>query len=408
MKKILFIIIIGSITSLCHSQSINIQNAYSSYKQEIDGKKTKLSEAKYFIDLAYTNESTSNNPKMWNYRSKIYLEIMINNKDIDVDAVFKASEAHIRCLDRDKKGRIVVRKWTREEDIIDGLIQCGYALFNEAITDYTNGDYLKAIDKYSEIFKIIPIDKDNLLKRGNIVPDAIYKNLYLAAKGLENTEMQLEYLQKSIDNNTNDPLIYYYISTVYTSKKDFKTALKYIQEGKHIFSSEIILINSEIDLLMKLGSSSEEIITKLSEAIELDNSNEILYIIRSQQYSLVSNFSNAEKDLLEAIDINPESSSANNNIASLYLSMTEPIVKELNETSYTNSSKIKSLKFDIAELHKKVLPYLEKYLYLNEIEVKEGKSSYDKAALNTLATIYYGLNMESKSNELRNKLELMK
>ena len=40
---------------------------------------------------------------------------------------------------------------------------------------------------------------------------------------------------------------------------------------------------------MKMGSSTEDIITKLSEAIDLDNSNEILYIIRSQMYSKIEN-----------------------------------------------------------------------------------------------------------------------
>ena len=46
---------------------------------------------------------------------------------------------------------------------------------------------------------------------------------------------------------------------------------------------------------------------KLSEAIDLDNTNEVLYIIRSQMYTQISDFINAEIDLLEALDINSES-----------------------------------------------------------------------------------------------------
>ena len=51
-----------------------------------------------------------------------------------------------------------------------GIIQCGYNLFNSGTDDYNNQKYNNAIKKYNEIFRIIPLDKDNLLKRGNIVP----------------------------------------------------------------------------------------------------------------------------------------------------------------------------------------------------------------------------------------------
>lgn len=399
MKKIVLTLIVSCIVLVGFSQSKNIQNAYNSYKQETDGVKTKLAEAKDFIDLAYNHESTSTDPKMWNYRSKIYLEIMLKSPGIDKNAVFEATDAHIRCLDRDKKGRIAVRKWTTEEDVLNGLVQCGYNLFNTGVDDYNAKNYSTAIKKYKEIFRIIPLDKDNLLKRGNIVPDAIYKNLFLAYLQLEDVDSQIEYLQKSIDNNTNDPIIYYYMSNIYSKKGDFEKALEYIILGKEQFSSEIMLVNSEIDLYMKMGKSTEEIIQKLTDAIEIDNSNEILFIIRSQQYSLISEMIKAEDDLLEALEINPESASANNNLASLYLSMTEPLVKKRNDLSYRETKKIDDLDKQIQQLQRSSLPFLVKYL-----SIKESNGEVDKAALNTLATIYYNLGMEKESIDTRDLL----
>jgi len=399
MKKIILTLVVSCIVLSGFSQSKNVQNAYNSYKQETDGVKTKLAEAKKFIDLAYNHESTSNDPKMWNYRSKIYLEIMLKQPELDLNAVFEATEAHIRCLDRDKKGRIAVRKWTKEEDVLNGLVQCGYNLFNSGVEDYNAKNYSTAIKKYKEIFRIITLDKDNLLKRGNIVPDAIYKNLFLAALQLEDIDAQIEYLQKSIDNNTNDPIVYYYMSNIYSKKGDLEKALEYINIGKEQFSSEIMLVNSEIDLYMKMGKSTEEIIQKLTDAIEIDNTNEILFIIRSQQYLLISEIIKAEEDLLEALEINPESASANNNLASLYLSMTDPLVKERNNLSYRETKKIDNLDKQIEQLQRNSLPFLIKY-----ISIKEGNSEVDKAALNTLASIYYNLGMEKESTETRNKL----
>lgn len=396
-KKIILSLLISSFTLVAFSQSKNVQNAFNSFRQE------NFAEAKYFIDLAANNESTANDAKMWNYRAKIYLEIMQKYPDIDENAVFEATESHIRCLDRDKKGRISVRKWTREEDVLSGLIACGYNLFNSGVEDYNAKEYKNALRKYDEIFRIIPLDKDNLLERGNINENSIYKNQYLAALQLEDIDAQLDYLGKSIENNTEDPTIYYYISNIYSEKGDLNLALEYILKGREKFSNEIILINTEIDLSMKMGKSTQEIVSKLSDAIDLDNSNEVLYIIRSQMYSKLNDNVLAEKDLISALSINPESSSANNNLASLYLSMTEPLVKERNNLGYRETKKIDNLDSKIEELQKKSLPFLVKYISLKEMD-----GEFDKAALNTLASIYYNLGMEKESTETRSKLNSIK
>ena len=396
-KKIILSLLISSFTLVAFSQSKNVQNAFNSFRQE------NFAEAKYFIDLAAINESTANDAKMWNYRAKIYLEIMQKYPDIDENAVFEATESHIRCLDRDKKGRISVRKWTREEDILSGLIACGYNLFNSGVEDYNAKEYKNALRKYDEIFRIIPLDKDNLLERGNINENSIYKNQYLAALQLEDIDAQLDYLGKSIENNTEDPTIYYFISNIYSEKGNLNLALEYILMGREKFSNEIILINTEIDLSMKMGKSTQEIVSKLSDAIDLDNSNEVLYIIRSQMYSKLNDNVLAEKDLISALSINPESSSANNNLASLYLSMTEPLVKERNNLGYRETKKIDNLDSKIEELQKKSLPFLVKYISLKEIV-----GEFDKAALNTLASIYYNLGMEKESTETRSKLNSIK
>ena len=396
-KKIILSLLISSFTLVAFSQSKNVQNAFNSFRQE------NFAEAKYFIDLAANNESTANDAKMWNYRAKIYLEIMQKYPDIDENAVFEATESHIRCLDRDKKGRISVRKWTREEDILSGLIACGYNLFNSGVEDYNAKEYKNALRKYDEIFRIIPLDKDNLLERGNINENSIYKNQYLAALQLEDIDAQLDYLGKSIENNTEDPTIYYYISNIYSEKGDLNLALEYILKGREKFSNEIILINTEIDLSMKMGKSTQEIVSKLSDAIDLDKSNEVLYIIRSQMYSKLNDNVLAEKDLISALSINPESSSANNNLASLYLSMTEPLVKERNNLGYRETKKIDNLDSKIEELQKKSLPFLVKYISLKEMD-----GEFDKAALNTLASIYYNLGMEKESTETRSKLNSIK
>jgi tetratricopeptide (TPR) repeat protein len=395
MKKIVLTLAVIFIALVGFSQKKNIQNAYNSFRQETDGVKTKIAEAKDFIDLAYKHESTSNDPKMWNYRSKIYLEIMLKYPNLDENAVFEATEAHIRCLDRDKNGRISVRKWTKEEDVLNGLVQCGYNLFNSGVEDYNSKNFSTAIKKYKEIFRIIPLDKDDQLKRGNIVPDAIYKNLFLAALQLDDLDAQIEYLQKSIDNNTNDPTIYYYMSNVYSKKEDFEKALEYINTGRDQFSSEITLINAEIDLYIKMGKSNEEIIRKLTEAIELDNLNEILYAIRAERYMDEGFYVESEQDLNFIIkEIDPQSDIAIERFTVLYNTQIMELEDIIKNDKLTGRQE-KDMKKSLVALYEISLPYLIKYVEINP---------ESKAGLNNLATIYYKLGMEKEHDETRNYL----
>ena len=138
---------------------------------------------------------------------------------------------------------------------------------------------------------------------------------------------------------------------IYIKKGDLEKALSYIQQGKEMFDSEIKLINTEIDLYMKMGKSNLEIIDKLTQAIEVDDLNEILFIIRAERYISEKMFDLAEMDLLAALDLDPSSKSANNNLASLYLTKTEPLVIDLNKLNYNQKSKIKVLETQIDDVN---------------------------------------------------------
>ena len=50
-----------------------------------------LSEAKEYIDEAFNSESTSNDPKMWNYRAPIYLQIALKKPELDKLAIIWSS-----------------------------------------------------------------------------------------------------------------------------------------------------------------------------------------------------------------------------------------------------------------------------------------------------------------------------
>jgi len=210
MKKIIYILLIITISiNISHAQKKNIVNASISLrnaeKTQGEERDNNLSEAKIYIDEAFLNESTSNDPKMWNYRSKIYLKIAITKPSIDKDAIFKASEAYIKCLEKDKKGRVIVRKWTSEEDVLEGLVNCGFKLFNTAIDKYNSEDYRSSLKYYDAIFNIIPLDINNQLAKGNVKKETILYNSFFAAKKLKDNIKAKELLDKLIELTFNEP-----------------------------------------------------------------------------------------------------------------------------------------------------------------------------------------------------------
>ena len=369
--------------------SIALRNAKKEKGNEIG---SLLKEAKAYIDQAYENESTSNSPKMWNYRAPIYLQIAIKEPALDKEAIFKATEAHIKCLQKDKKGRIVVRKWTSEEDILAGLVQCGYKLFNLAIDNYNSENYSMSLKQYDAIFDIIPYDSEDQLKRGNITKETILYNSFFSSNKMKDNIKSKELLQELININFNEPAIYIHLSNIYIEEGNNEKALECLALGRDMFESDQGLINTEINLYIQLGRTSE-LIGKLGEAIDLDDENDVLYFNRGTIFDQQGDFSNAEKDYLKALDINSSAFGANYNLGALYFNSGVETNNKANGTS--DNSIYKKLKKKAKDFFNKALPYLESAHNLKKD---------DKNTLLSLKQLYYLNGDYKKSEEMKIKL----
>ena len=401
MKKAIFTALLVAITSIALAQSHNITSAaillqhYNSEK-DISIQALKIKEAKDFIDQAFVNESTSNDPKMWNYRAPIYLQIALKEPSLDEDAILKATEAHIKSLQKDEKGRVIVRKWTTEEDILAGLIQCGYKLFNVAIDKYNAKDYTGALKYYNAIFDIIPLDAEDQLKRGNITKETILYNSFFASSKMKDNATSKKLLQQLIDINFNEPAIYIHMSNVYLEDKNTDKALEYLKLGRDMFEGDQSLINTEINLYIQLGRTSE-LIAKLGEAIALDSENDLLYFNRGTIYDQEGDFVNAEKDYKASLAINPDAFGTNYNLGALYLNAGVAINNKANDTS--NNKQFEKLKKESESSFAKALPFLEAAYELN---------GEDKNTLLSLKQLYYLNGDYKKSEEMKKQIEELK
>ena len=390
MKKIILTTLLLVITNLIFAQKHNIVNASIALRNE------NYAEAKKYIDEAYETESTSNEPKMWNYRAPIYLQIALKEPSLDKDAAFKATEAHIKCLQKDKKGRIIVRKWTSEEDILVGIVQCGHKLFNIAIDEYNAGNYQSSIKYYSAIFDIIPLDEEDQLKRGNITRETILYNSFFASNKMKDNSTSKDLLQQLIDINFNEPAIYIHMSNIHIEEGNTDKALEYLALGRDMFEEDQGLINTEINLYIQLGRTSE-LIGKLGEAIALDDENDLLYFNRGTIYDQEGKLANAEKDYLKALELNPSSFGANYNLGALYFNKGVETNNKANDTS--NNAVYEKLKKQGKVSFTKALPYLEAAHELN---------TEDKNTLLSLKQLYYLNGDYAKSEEMKKLISELK
>ncbi|MBT4882040.1 MAG: tetratricopeptide repeat protein, partial [Flavobacteriales bacterium] len=379
IRKGILTLVLAIITIVTFAQSHNVVNASIALRNE------EYADAKKYIDEAYATESTSNDGKMWNYRSKIYLQIALKQGELDADAVFKATEAYLKCLQTDKKGRIVVRKWTAKEDVLAGMVQCGYKLFNHAISEYNAGNYNSALKHYAAIFDIIPLDEEDQLKRGNITKETILYNSFFSAYKMKDNTKSKELLQELIDINFNEPSIFTHMSNIYIEEKNTDKALEYLALGRDMFEEDQALINAEINLYIQLGRTSE-LIGKLGEAIALDDENDLLYFNRGTIYDQEGDIANAEKDYLKALDLNPTAFGANYNLGALYFNKGVETNNKANGTS--NNNVYAKLKKRADAAFAKALPYLEA---AHELDAD------DKNTLLSLKQLYYLNNDYAKS-----------
>jgi tetratricopeptide (TPR) repeat protein len=385
IKKGILTLVLAVITTVTFAQSHNVVNASIALRNE------EYADAKKYIDEAYETESTSNDAKMWNYRAKIYIKIALKQPELDKDAVFNATEAHLKCLQTDKKGRVIVRKWTAKEDVLSGMVQCGYKLFNKAIEEYNAGNYKSSLKHYSAIFDIIPLDEEDQLKRGNITKETILYNSFFSSNKMKDNAKSKELLQELMNINFNEPSIYIHMSSILIEEENTDKALEFLALGRDMFEEDQALINTEINLYIQLGRTSE-LIGKLGEAIALDDENDLLYFNRGTIYDQEGDIANAEKDYLTALDLNPTAFGANYNLGALYFNAGVETNNKANGTS--NNTVYKKLKGQADASFAKALPYLESAHSLN---------AEDKNTLLSLKQLYY-LNGDYKKSEEMKKL----
>jgi tetratricopeptide (TPR) repeat protein len=394
-----FLILFLMLSSVASAQNFNVQSAADAFK---DLKFTKnrfkdFSDAKKYIDLAAENEQTANDPKMWYYRGVIYLEMDRDTNEtvrsLDENAIEKSAVSFMNCLKADTKKNY-------EEECNADLWVAGLRLFNKAVAALNKGDFDKASRYFNLTQAIIPLDKDNNLKRNTITPDVINYNLARAAMKAKDNARAKEYLQKLIDVKYNDPNIYMYIDRIYLGEMDTAKALSYIEQGRKIFDENTSLLNEEIMIYSRQGKI-DALIAKFSDAISLNDGNEVLYFNRASLYDNKGDFANAETDYKKAIELKPDYLDANYWLGNLYFRQAAAIIKAAGTKS---NDEFERSKKESEKFFKNAAPYFEKANELNPKKTDDDKTLY-KETLTSLKQLYVRIGEMDNYNRVKALLE---
>lgn len=321
---------------------------------------TVLDECLTDINAAKEHPKTGSDPKMYYYYGLTYLQLSVDGNEEQKakypDALKMATDALEECVRLDSK-----KQYTDQAEI--SLTNCAIGYYNLGVNSYQAGDFKDALMYYERTISLLKYDKNEDLKRYQITEQVLTQYASFAALQLKDFSKAKMLLQRLIDANYNDPTIYADMADISLIEGDTAAAMTAIATGREMYPNHGPLIDKELDLYLKLGRS-EEIITKLNNAIANDPENVVYYYARGVSYMKLQKFDEAEADYLKATQLDPNYADAYYNLGVIYLEKCNPIVDEINALT-GNYQREEQLAAQIDNLYKQAAKQFEEALALN-------------------------------------------
>jgi tetratricopeptide (TPR) repeat protein len=456
MKK--FFLIISSFYSFASiAQNIKVEDA-AIYLRTLE---SSIEDAKKAIDEAAINPETKDDPKMWFMRAAVYDTIYSNPAfaNIDKDVVEKYAIACKKCVDLDTKKKYNYYCLNR------AILNSAFGAYNKAIEYYNSKDYPNSLKFFGYVMDVITnYDKDRVLAKNNITEKSIILTMADISIKSNNKSEAKKYLQKLIDMDYDNHVIYALMSNIHLEEKDTTKALSYIDLGRKRFPSEKDLISMELFIYQTQGKT-DALLKKYDEALELNPENTLfLYnraatydnIIRSltdrsnhlkdtaqkinnfaknekviatksklnnasKQYIIISDSLHnvakvytikAETDYNKAIEVNPDYLDAYYNLGALTNNKTTEVVEKMNALKTSSpdyDKKFSSLKKVQDSILYVALKHFNKALELtNTMPEKTEDERAEKVStisnvLMSIQLVYANLGDEKKTIEFKNK-----
>lgn len=450
MKKLLLLVsALCALTAFAQKSSVESAAIYLRNLEMDDAKKS--------IDAASVHEETKNDPKTWFYYAAIYDTIYRNPAftGLDKDVVEKFAIGCKKCMDLDTKKRY-------EYYCKLAIVNSGFASYNKALEYYNEKDYKNAIKFFNYVLEVMPYDKEHFLAKNNITDKSIILTMADMAMRDNNTEEARKNLQKLIDMDYNDHLIYALMANSYLDTKDTAKAMSYIEMGRKKFPTEKDLINQELNIYIA-QNRQDALLARLNETLDMDPENTTLLYVRGNVYDNFSSstykagrhdkdtaeivakkarnekvpankakldqavkrfnmegdsllkqsklyMAKAETDYKKVIEINPEYLDAHYNLGALTNNKTTELVEKMNAISapsqaeydrkFNAMKKVQDSILNVALVHFSRALELAEGMPEDTPEKKAEKNSTLKSILYSMQQVYANLGDEKKTMEL--------
>lgn len=458
MKKLLMICALA-LTLPAFAQKSKVESA------AIYLRNNEIEDAKKAIDEAVEHPDTKTDAKAWFYYASVY-DSIYRNKQFSAqfnepNIVEKFHNACKNCITYDAKNRYSY--YCKEQAIINSA----FMAFNKGIEKYEAKSYDEAIKYYQMVLDVIPFDKNGDLRKNNLAEtNVVLYMTYAAIQGDKKAEAK-KYINKLMELNYDDPVIYIQMVVMNLEEGDTASALSYVDKGKAKFASNKDLTNLELNVYLAQGKQ-DVLLDKLNNALENDPYSASLFYVRGNVYD---NFAaaegkkakkareeataaqkkaltekdpakkaklnaeagakrktesdlnkkateyaaKAEADYLKVIELDPTNIDAYYNMGALTNNKTTELADQINNISAVTQAeydkKYNPLKAKLDLILKDALKYFNEALSLAEQkpedteENKKIKRAYLVDILGSMQTIYANLGDEKKTVEIKKRKE---
>ena len=332
--------------------------------------------AKEFVDIAYDKfmqkgmdqEKPKIISKFWYNRGRIYYALGEFNI---------AVESFINDLELNAKGG-------QQKKSLPLLLDCAVQYNNLAIAAYDSKEYNLSAQYFENTFNIRSNPNINVIDTAALFNASV---VYSINKDFSNS---LRISEKLISLNSQDES--YQVEHIKNlekigTKEDLISAINFARSE---IPSSVDIIFKEVNFYIE-AEDYESLKISLDNAIKADPSNHILYFALGSTFENLDQIDMAKEYYIKALDISPDYFDANNNLAAIYVTESNPISKQISETDYSQKSKRSELIKKRTNLLKKALVHLNKCFELDPDSM---------VVLISLRDVYGGLGDEYESQLL--------
>ncbi|MAZ31339.1 MAG: hypothetical protein CMP57_04505 [Flavobacteriales bacterium] len=355
MKKLTIFIIMALLSGSLFAQKAELTSAILSYR------KMDMEASKNYIDAAEVKLNNGGSLKVkdqgkfWHHKGLVYYSIFTTEKNITL--LSEAAQAF--KTDTEMEGSAYAKKSINE------LIRCAIS-FNEIGYDkYDAKDFDAALIMFEKVVEINAWEAIGKVDTSNIY------NASLMAAQSENIEKAIELNQKLIDLDPSNGEYHLALIKHIGKSNDLNAKFAAIKYGRIMAPNHTGLIFEEVNYYLA-ENNNEELLKSLETAIQAAPENKILHFAKGSSLASLKRYEEAKVAYAKAIENDVDYFDAYNNLASIFLDQTAPIIDKMNALglSQEDQKKYNIYKKQRNKLYTDAKPYLEEAVRIDNTAIQ--------------------------------------